>query len=392
MTPDLPPRKGQENSALPASLGFEAEAANEISSPPAPAWLRSVFRLRVYLPVLIAILMWGSVFGVSAAWWAVLFGWLGLHFTAYRLWHRERFAREVGLLREILSPRRGAVADFYRREAKTEKDIANPLPDLEAKFGERPISRADPAHHMRKRHARRLLRRIGRPGLRAGDVGCLAGEVSEEHVLAGHRVFLFDLDRLSLARAAETTERPVVQADASRLPVRPGAFELVTFLEVVEHISDPARAMREVADAVAPGGRLLASTDNTGCLLAFHLLNPLIWIERILGLRLPFVLPPRSLVKQDALTGKAYPHASFDAAQIRLLAEAAGLRLLWLRSYYFLPGFHRIVSRLFPGCTEEDYVRFALPLEAAFQRIPVLSRLGTHWIFLCEKPAGPAER
>lgn len=368
-------------------LSFAAEASRSPEPPRTPAWLAPLVRLRFYLGGLLAWAAAVSVLGTGAWAWGALLGWAALHYAAYRAWHRRRHARETGLLRGLVAGE-GAVAAYYLRERKGDDEVANPLPDLEADFGERPVARVNPAHHMRRRHARRWLRRYSGRGVRAADVGCLAGEVSVEHLRAGNRVFLFDLDTLSLRRAAKRTGRPAVQGDAARLPVRPGAFDLITFFEVVEHLADPARAMREIADALAPGGRLIASTDNTGCLLPFHLLNPLILLERAAGLFVPAVLPPRNLVKEDAATGKVYPHASFDADQLRALLEAAGLRLLWLTSYAFLPGFHLPLARLFPGCTEEDYARVALPIEVFFQRIPVLSRLGTHWLFACEKPAG----
>ena len=366
-------------------LSFAAEAGRPPVPLWAPEWLPRLMRLRVYLAGLLAWEGAAYFIGAGAGMRAALLAWMGLHYAAHRAWHLRRHACEADLLRRLLDGG-DAVAAHYRRERKGDAGVANPLPDLEAEFGERPVARVDPAHHLRRRHARRWLRRFSRPGARAGDVGCLAGEVSIEHVRAGHQVFLFDLDTLSLRRAARKTGRPAVQADAARLPVRRGAFGLVTCLEVVEHLADPARAMREIADTLAPGGVLIASTDNTGCLLPFHLLNPLILLERLAGLFFPAVLPPRNLVKEDHAAGKAYPHASFDCAQIAALAGGAGLRLLWLGSYAFLPGLHRPAARLFPGCTEEQYARFALPAEIIFQRVPLLSRMGTHWVFACEKP------
>ncbi|MEK6710946.1 MAG: class I SAM-dependent methyltransferase [Nitrospinota bacterium] len=385
------PRADARTDILPSPLSL-AEAARRPPRAPRPpralAWLLPLMRLRWYaagLLLLAAARLW---LGGGGIWRAALLGWLLLHYAAYRAWHHSRHAHEAGLLRRICEPGGEEIASFYRREKKKEREIANPLPDLKADFGGRRVAEVDPAHHLRKRLARRWLKEVAPPGARAADVGCLAGEVSAEHVRAGHEVFLFDLDTLSLRRVTETTRRPAVQADAAQLPVRPGAFELITFLEVAEHLADPARAMREIAAALAPGGRLIASTDNTGCLLAIHLLNPIVALERVAGAYFPAVLPPRSLLKEDRLTGKVYPHASFDSAQVRALAEGAGLRLLWLRSYYFLPGFHRIVARLFPACTEEQYARFALPVEVLFRRIPLLARLGTHWVFACEKPRG----
>lgn len=46
------------------------------------------------------------------------------------------------------------------------------------------------------------------------------------------------------------------------LPVPDDSFELVLCTQVLEHAADPARAVRELARVVAPGGRVLASTHG----------------------------------------------------------------------------------------------------------------------------------
>jgi SAM-dependent methyltransferase len=42
----------------------------------------------------------------------------------------------------------------------------------------------------------------------------------------------------------------------------PGPFELVTCLEVLEHLPEPARALENITSVLAPGGRLIATTPN----------------------------------------------------------------------------------------------------------------------------------
>jgi 2-polyprenyl-6-hydroxyphenyl methylase/3-demethylubiquinone-9 3-methyltransferase len=42
----------------------------------------------------------------------------------------------------------------------------------------------------------------------------------------------------------------------------PGAFDLVTSMEVIEHVSDPALFVRGLAEALAPRGLMILSTPN----------------------------------------------------------------------------------------------------------------------------------
>ncbi|MFB6087719.1 MAG: class I SAM-dependent methyltransferase [Haloarculaceae archaeon] len=80
------------------------------------------------------------------------------------------------------------------------------------------------------------------------DVGCGTGELSR--VLAAEssaRVVGLDRDPALLARAREAV--PAVRGDAYALPVRDGAFDLVTCQALLINLPDPERAVREFARA-----------------------------------------------------------------------------------------------------------------------------------------------
>jgi SAM-dependent methyltransferase len=62
---------------------------------------------------------------------------------------------------------------------------------------------------------------------------------------------------VDVANPAADLEGPV-----ESLPVPDGSFQLVLCTQVLEHSVDPARAVAELRRAVAPGGRVLASTHG----------------------------------------------------------------------------------------------------------------------------------
>jgi malonyl-CoA O-methyltransferase len=103
-------------------------------------------------------------------------------------------------------------------------------------------------------------------GRRALDLGCGTGRHTLALVEAGAvEVFALDLTPEMLARARErvtgtgTRVHWVRHALPGPLPFRDGTFELVVLGLVAEHVGDLARALREVARVLTPGGRCVLS-------------------------------------------------------------------------------------------------------------------------------------
>lgn len=102
-------------------------------------------------------------------------------------------------------------------------------------------------------------------GRRALDVGCGAGLLCEPLARMGASVTGVDA-------AAENVAVASAHAAAGGLPIdyRHGdigamglhGFDLVTSMEVIEHVADPALFLRALADALAPGGLMILSTPN----------------------------------------------------------------------------------------------------------------------------------
>jgi len=105
-------------------------------------------------------------------------------------------------------------------------------------------------------------------GARVLDVGCGGGILTEGLARAGATVTGIDLSS-ELLRTAELhalegglSIRYLKQSAEALADSEPGAFDLVTCLEMLEHVPDPQSVIAALARLVRPGGDLVLSTIN----------------------------------------------------------------------------------------------------------------------------------
>jgi 2-polyprenyl-3-methyl-5-hydroxy-6-metoxy-1,4-benzoquinol methylase len=108
-----------------------------------------------------------------------------------------------------------------------------------------------------------ILRWLGEGnGRRALDVGAADGLLSRHLTDRGWRVTALEGDAAAAARGAVHCERMIV-ADLDReLPPLGGAFDAVVCGDVLEHLVEPSRVLRDLARALTPRGRLILSIPN----------------------------------------------------------------------------------------------------------------------------------
>jgi len=151
----------------------------------------------------------------------------------------------------------------------------------------------DPDGPLRTLHAINPLR-LGyieqqRPlsGLRVADIGCGGGILSEALAAAGARVTGIDMAESSIDTAREHArlsqlEIEYVVADAHELAQqRRGHFDIVTCLELLEHVPDPQLTVGACAALLKPGGTAFFSTINRN---AKSFLLAIVAAEYVLGL------------------------------------------------------------------------------------------------------------
>lgn len=102
-------------------------------------------------------------------------------------------------------------------------------------------------------------------GKAALDVGCGAGLLAEPLARLGASVTGVDAapENIAVAKSHAAGQGLAISYHAGELAGLPSAkFDLVTCMEVVEHVSDPATFVRDLAARIAPGGLLIMSTPN----------------------------------------------------------------------------------------------------------------------------------
>lgn len=131
-----------------------------------------------------------------------------------------------------------------------------------------PDGESRPLHDLNPVRLRYVAERSALNGARALDVGCGGGLLSEALARCGADVTAIDLASgvLDVARLhlhesglAVDYREIAVEALAEEMP---GAFDVVTCMEMLEHVPDPASVVRACATLLKPGGKLFLSTLN----------------------------------------------------------------------------------------------------------------------------------
>lgn len=102
-------------------------------------------------------------------------------------------------------------------------------------------------------------------GRRALDVGCGAGLLAEPLARLGAQVTAIDAAPENIAAARVHAKGQGLSIDYRAIGVEAldlPPFDLVTSMEVIEHVSDPALFVRGLARMLAPGGLMILSTPN----------------------------------------------------------------------------------------------------------------------------------
>jgi 2-polyprenyl-6-hydroxyphenyl methylase / 3-demethylubiquinone-9 3-methyltransferase len=170
-------------------------------------------------------------------------------------------------------------------------------------------------------------------GKRALDVGCGGGILADAMARKGAQVVGIDLAAKALkvaqlhALEARTPNVAYREVSAEALAMEdPAGFDMVTCMEMLEHVPDPSSVVRACATLVKPGGWVFFSTLNR---------NPKSFLFAIVGAEYVLNLLPRGthefakFIRPSELAGYAR-HAGLELMHTRGMEYNPLTRRYWL--------------------------------------------------------------
>jgi 2-polyprenyl-6-hydroxyphenyl methylase / 3-demethylubiquinone-9 3-methyltransferase len=153
-----------------------------------------------------------------------------------------------------------------------------------------PDSEFKPLHDINPLRLNYINDRVGLAGKTVLDVGCGGGILAESMAAHGALVTGIDLGerplavaRLHLKESGLKVEYRAISAE-DLADEAPSTFDVVTCMELLEHVPDPSSTIAACATLVKPGGHAFFSTINR---------NPKSWLLAIVGAEYMLKLLPR---------------------------------------------------------------------------------------------------
>lgn len=159
-----------------------------------------------------------------------------------------------------------------------------------------PTSEFRPLHEINPLRLEWINARVPLAGKNVIDIGCGGGILSESMARKGATVTGIDLSEKALKVAdlhsleSGVSVRYKLIAAEEMAAQEPGQFDVVTCMEMLEHVPDPAAIVRAAATLVKPGGHVFFSTLNR---------NPKAYLFAIIGAEYVLRLLPRGTHDYD---------------------------------------------------------------------------------------------
>lgn len=221
------------------------------------------------------------------------------------------------------------------------------------------------------------LGKLQRRGLLHGtwlDCGCADGGFAFALARWGaERVVGVDVaeERIARARLSAVPSVDFRVASGESLPFPDGSFDNVLCNEVIEHVVDDRRTLREIWRVLRPGGHLALMAPNRLFPFDGH------GMRLTATINVPFP-PPLLPWLPTVLTGRFLCARHYWPSELRDLARAAGFEILEVD--FLFPMFDRY------AWLPEPIVRWYRSTIHLFERTPIVRRFGLSTFILAQRP------
>lgn len=201
------------------------------------------------------------------------------------------------------------------------------------------------------------------------DCGCATGLFLDQAQKQGFDVYGFDVSEYAVDIAKKSFGTRVQVATLQDFKYKPRTFDVITLLDVIEHLEDPRKALRRLKRVLKSDGLLIINTGDAGSLLA-----------RIEGKGWHFFIPPQHLF-------------FFSRKTITDLLQQAGFQVIkidykgkWVSIRYFLNLYKQIYQN-----SLGDFLYKTIGQSPA-GKIPIYLNLFDNMVVYAQKKNRPSPR
>ena len=181
------------------------------------------------------------------------------------------------------------IKNMTNEDANVDVAELNKFSELAHKWWDK-TSEFKPLHDINPLRLNYIDKAVSLKGKTVLDVGCGGGILSESMAIIGAKVTGIDLGEKALKVAQLHSLESGITVDYQLISVEelaknhPASFDVVTCLEMLEHVPDPASVVAACAKLVKPGGKVFFSTINR---------NPKAYLFAVIGAEYILNMLPR---------------------------------------------------------------------------------------------------